>query len=462
MSQNNDLMRYQAREIERTLAAKKLRVRVTGGYMGHRLVVYELVKPPSVNLSAIQRQEEELALALGVQSCRIGRRDGCITVEIPRRNPVTVRLTRLWQELPTREPAAPLVGVDEQDTPLLLPLDSPNVGHALITGTTGSGKTVLARAMIASLALSNSVRDLGLILLDPKRRGYVPFVGLPHLVHDVIYEPDEALGVLAWAVSEMERRDREGVSPSISSGRGTPRLVVFIDELADLMLVAGEDLETRLSRLVQRGREAGIHVVACTQKPTAGVIGSITKANFPARLVGSVVDNIEAYHAAGIRNTGAERLLGKGDFLAIVAGSVVRFQAAYISESEISDLVTRLRGGRPACAKADRPVSGQMDGQAGLGRPDEGTILDFVKRFRERQRSAADAGNEPVNKKPPTEAMIEFALTELEEHGEVSQRAVRRFHQREYGTDCNPRRAQAAIDRALERRNGGTGDVSSN
>jgi S-DNA-T family DNA segregation ATPase FtsK/SpoIIIE len=279
-------------------------------------------------------------------------------------------------------------------------------------------------------------------------------------VHPVIHEPEEALGALAWAVEEMERRDRVWAREKIDRGKREkgkkgrkgeegqrwPRLVVFIDELADLMLVAGDEAEASLTRLVQRGREAGIHVVACTQKPTAGVIGSLVKANFPCRIVGRVTDTNDAYVASGISGTGAERLLGKGDFLVVAGGDVARMQGAYISEAEVRDLVTRLRGGRPVSGEASTPASEE--------------VLDFVARYRERRNGDARAGRGGHNKKPPTEEMIEFALAELAEHGEVSQRAVRRFHKATYHTDCNPRRAQAAIEKALERWNGKDEGVS--
>lgn len=358
-----DRLRWQAEVIERTLEAKKLPVRVPRGTCGYRLTVFELVKPANVDLAAVQRQEDELALALGVSSCRIGRRGGFVTVEIPRPDPLRVDLGRLMEGVPERPPFAPLVGIDDGNTPLMLNLRSPNVAHVLIAGTTGSGKTALARSMVAGLAMGNGVTELSLVLLDPKRRGYGVFAGLPHLAHPVIVEPEEALGALAWAVALMEERDRAGTS--------SPRVVVFIDELADLIMLGGEDLERALSRLTQRGREAGIHVVACTQKPTAQVIGSLVKANFPARLVGKVVDHNEAYQAAGIGGTGAERLLGKGDFIAVVGGDVTRLQAAWISEAEIERLVLRLRGGLPV-------APGTALGSA----PRNGRILDFVSRYR--------------------------------------------------------------------------------
>lgn len=370
MAKDEEMMRLQAREIERVLNAKNLMVRVVGGNQGHRLTVYHLTKPAHIDLAAVRRQEEEIALALHTSSCRIGRRGGYITVEVPCADPQPADLMPLL-EMVDVDGISPLVGVDEEGVPLLLPLASPNVAHALIVGTTGSGKTELARAMIASLSLSSPVYELGLMLIDPKRRGYAPFAGLPHLVHPIIYEPKEGLGALAWATAEMERRDRSGLSE--------PRLVVFIDELADLMLVESET-ETRLMRLVQRGREAGIHVVACTQKPTTSAIGSLVKANFPCRIIGKVTDTNDAYVASGISGTGAERLLGKGDFLVVAGGDVIRMQAAYIGEDEIARLVMRLRGGRRVeRAPADSAQS-------------PGRIIDFVERYRSKQQAEASDG----------------------------------------------------------------------
>lgn len=438
-----ELLNYQADGVERIFAAQGHDVRVVGGAVGPRLIVFHAVKPASVKLSSVMRMDEEIALGLGVATCRIARKGSRLTIEIPRRDSQTVRLTQLLDRAPERSGAA-VVGVDQENTPLLLPLNSPNIGHVLIAGTTGSGKTALARAMIAGLAVSHSVYELSLILIDPKRRGYAPFIGLPHLVHPVIHEPEEALGGLAWTVKELERRDRDG--------RSSPCLVIFIDELADLMQAAGDEAESNLTRLVQRGREAGIHVVACTQKPTASVIGSLVKANFPCRLVGRVTDTNDAYVASGISGTGAERLLGKGDFLVVAGGDVTRMQGAYIDEAEIEDVVTKLRGGR------------SVNGAGGEGGAVKGKLLDFVERYQNRRKGGDGAssgdGRGGHNKKPPTEAMVEFALSELMEHGDVTQAAIRNFHKREYGTDCNPRRARATIERTTERLNGKSERVS--
>jgi S-DNA-T family DNA segregation ATPase FtsK/SpoIIIE len=228
-----------------------------------------------------------------------------------------------------------ILGVDENGTPTLVRLSSPDVAHVLICGSTGSGKTVLARSMIASLVMHNSIRQLQMILIDPKGRGFGPFEGIPHLLCPILRESDEARGRLQWLVHEMERRDREGIT--------APRIVIFIDEFADLILVGGTQVEKAMTRLSQRGRQAGLHLVACTQKPMAAVIGSLVKSNFPVRAVGSVTSAEDARVATGLPGTGAEKLAGRGDFLLVNRGETLRFQAAHASDADILALVAGLQ-----------------------------------------------------------------------------------------------------------------------
>lgn len=328
---------HQAEKLEHVLAAYKVPARVPGGTVTPRLVRFQVQLPEGTKLSTVTNLTEELALWLGVPSTRVCRRNGELEVEIPRKHPGKVRLESLLAKLPKPPPGTALLGIGDEGAPLLLRLTSPEVTHVLVSGTTGSGKTVLARSMILSLATYHHAHDLGLVLIDPKGRGYGPLGGLPHLARPVATTAAEAISVLTWLVRLMERRDREGTN--------RPHLVCFIDELADLMLVAGSEIERLITRLTQRGRAAGIHVVACTQKPTAAVIGSLVKSNFPARIVGSVVSPEDAKVATGVKQTGAEKLLGRGDFLLVLKSATHRFQAAYAGAESIERLVERLRGG---------------------------------------------------------------------------------------------------------------------
>jgi S-DNA-T family DNA segregation ATPase FtsK/SpoIIIE len=233
----------------------------------------------------------------------------------------------LQQSLEGIPPCTAVLGVEESGQPLLLRLTASNVVHVLVAGTTGSGKTALARTMLASLMLRNQPADMQVVLIDPKGRGFTALAGLPHVRKQVFGDANAAAVELTRLVDEMERRDRQNISK--------PVLVVAIDELADLLQTGGKAADAALTRLAQRGREAGIHLLACTQKPSASLIGSAIKANFPLRLVGSVASRDEARYATGIADSGAEKLEGKGDFLLVTHGAATRFQAAWVSEEEL-------------------------------------------------------------------------------------------------------------------------------
>jgi S-DNA-T family DNA segregation ATPase FtsK/SpoIIIE len=320
----------QADCIEAVLARHKAHGYVQGGTVTPRFVQFTLRPHPDTKLNKITGLGEEIALALGCARVRIARDGARIHVEVPRRDPSPVRLLALQKSLVEVPAGAAVLGVEESGQPLLLRLPAPNVVHVLIVGTTGSGKTALARTMLASLALANRPADLQMVLIDPKGRGFAALNGLPHVTRRAFADSMAAAVELTRVVDEMERRDRQNISK--------PLLVVAIDELADLLQTGGKAAEAALTRLAQRGREAGIHLIACTQKPSASLIGSAIKANFPVRLVGSVASRDEARHASGITDSGAETLEGKGDFLLITRGEATRFQAAWIGEAELLEL----------------------------------------------------------------------------------------------------------------------------
>lgn len=333
-------LEMQADRIEAVLASHKVAGRVWGGTVTPRFIRFQVTTGMGTKVSKVSELAEELALSLGVASTRVYRQNGAIQVEVPREAPEAVRLGPLVERLARVPPVTAVLGVDQDGTPLLLRLASPDVVHVLVAGTTGSGKTALVRTLLASLALFNRQGAVQLVLIDPKGRGFAPLAGLPHVVGRVAATPAEGVQALTWLVTEMERRDRDGIS--------SPALVVGIDELADLLTTGGKAVEQALLRLAQRGREAGIHLVACTQKPAAAVVSGVLKANFPVRLVGSVASPEDARVAAGIAGTGAEKLTGRGDFLLVTKGAVTRFQAAYVAEGEVAEL----------CRRRPRPVAG--------------------------------------------------------------------------------------------------------
>ncbi len=349
-------LEFQSDRIEAVLAVHKVPARVTGGTVTPRWVRFQVLPAVGTKISKIKRLSEEMAAALDAPNCRVSRRGAAVAVEVPRDDPQPVRLMSLLCQLSDDEkgfpPVTAILGLAEDGAPLLIRLPSPDVAHILVSGTTGSGKTVLLRAMILSLALSNppAVRvgmgqGIAMVLIDPKGHAFRCFEGLPHLARPVIWRAEETIEALQSLVHLMERRsggNREGQNVVGSALPPSPGVVVVVDELADLLMVGGKVVQQALTRLTQRGREAGIHVIAATQKPTTDVLGPLIKANFPVRLVGKVTSASDARTATGWSGTGAERLMGRGDFLAVAEGRVIRFQAAHVSPSEIREMVRKI------------------------------------------------------------------------------------------------------------------------
>jgi S-DNA-T family DNA segregation ATPase FtsK/SpoIIIE len=333
----NRLLDYQADRIEQVLSAHRVPCRVLGGVVTPRWVRFEVLPALDARVSNVARLSEEIALWLGSRGVRIQRQGGRLHIEVPREESDMVRLLPLMARLRDVPRQTAVLGLDDGGVPLLLRLPSPEVCHVLVAGTTGSGKTALVRSLVVSLALHNRPGEVQIVVIDPKGRGYGALEKLPHLLRPVVRETCQAAETLDEMVEQMMRRDREGAHE--------PRLVVVIDEMADLVLAGGARVVQSITRLTQRGREAGIHVIGCTQKPTVEAIGSLVKSNFPVRLVGSVASAEDGRVASGLRASGAEKLMGRGDFLLVLKGEVVRFQAAYVSPEEVETAAQMVRRG---------------------------------------------------------------------------------------------------------------------
>lgn len=333
MAPDRRLLEAQADQIEAVLSRHQVPVQVTGGLVTPRFVKFEVSAGLGTKVNKVAALAEEIALALGCREVRIYRQARNIHVEVPRPEPEPVRLLPLCQGLNEVPPFTAVLGLEEGGAPLLLRLPAPDVAHVLIAGTTGSGKTALARTLLTSLAMHNDPEQLRLILLDPKGRGFGALRCLPHVQGEVAQSGEAMLAQLRALITEMEARDRAAVN--------RPLLVIAVDELADLLQTGGKAVEAMLTRLAQRGREAGMHLIACTQKPTASLIGGAIKANFPVRLVGAVASRDEARFASGMPNSGAEKLEGKGDFLLVAKGEPVRFQAAWLGPEDLAQVAGR-------------------------------------------------------------------------------------------------------------------------
>jgi S-DNA-T family DNA segregation ATPase FtsK/SpoIIIE len=310
-------------------------------------VQFHLTPALGTRLHRVQALADELAMALGTSQVRVSRQGGALHIEVPRPDPQPVRLVELCRRLPAVPLGSAVLGIADDGAPLLLRLPSPDVAHVLVAGTTGSGKTALVQSMVLSLALAHRRSQLQLVLIDPKGgRALEGLAGLPHLLRPVVVQPAAAAQALAELVAVMESRDAQRVS--------TPRIVVVVDELADLAMTAGKGVLEALARLAQRGREAGVHVLAATQKPAASLLGGVMKANFPVRLVGRVTSVEDARVASGVGGSGAARLGGRGDFVAVSAAGITRFQAAFVSPGDMAHLVARLQAGERGWEVVDR------------------------------------------------------------------------------------------------------------
>ncbi len=356
MSYRRRTLEMQADQIEAVLSKHKVSGRVEGGVVTPRFVQFRIHMDVGTKVKQVANLAEEIAMALGKREARVYRKGSAINVEVPRTKPEPVRLIPLSNRIAKAPPNTAVLGVEENGTPLLVRLTAPEVSHILIAGTTGSGKTALARTLLISLAMFNKPAELQIVLIDPKGRGFQPLANLPQVLGGVSRSPEDALERLRWVVEEMERRDHAGVS--------APVMVVAVDELADLLQTGGAETEASLTRISQRGREAGIHLVACTQKPTAELIGGAMKANFPVRLVGAVASRDEARYAAGIADSGAEKLEGKGDFLLVAKGETVRFQAAWIGPRDLAAVENAIHAGGAPERQWPDPHAAAKQGQA--------------------------------------------------------------------------------------------------
>lgn len=356
-------MMREARLIEGVLAQHGALCRVLPpphSYETSTLRVYRLQRAEGVGVNRVfglaDEVDEALTAARGEAiRCRVDRLP--LRLEVPRPDPQPPLLLPLLQGGLSRltERQGHLYGVVGESTgqvqrnsrarTTLLDLTHPNSPHLLVAGTTGSGKTNLLRGLALSLASFHTPHELALLLLDPKGVDFHPLARLPHLALPLLVDPMDAVAALERVVVELEERKRRSGSHAgmAHSPVQTPRLVLIIDELADLMDVAGKQVEASIKRILQVGRGLGIHVIGATQKPLASVIGSVVKANFPVRLVGKVASSDDARVASGLGGSGAERLPGLGSFLLVHGSELRRVQAYLLGDGELHRHVEQLR-----------------------------------------------------------------------------------------------------------------------
>lgn len=324
-----------------------------------------------VRVSQISALSRDLALALSAERLRIeapvpGR--SFVGIEVPNIHTTMVRLRPILESEAFQKVTSPLaigLGADVSGNPVIA--DLARMPHLLIAGTTGSGKSVCIAALTACLVMNNSPEKLNLALLDPKMVEMVRFNGLPHLLGKVETEIERMLSVLRWAIAEMDHRyrlleearvkDLDTYNQKMTRKKQPtlPRVVVMIDELADLMMSAPDQTEQCLIRLAQMARAVGIHLVVATQRPSTDVVTGLIKANFPARVSFTVATSVDS--RVILDTTGAETLLGRGDmlFLNPELGSPTRAQGAFVTDQEIDRIVTFWNKMRPVKPEQEAP-----------------------------------------------------------------------------------------------------------
>ncbi len=341
---------------------------VEPGYVEHQAPDGS-VSRSKVRVSQISSLANDLALALSAPAIRIeapvpGK--AYLGIEVPNRKPERVRLRPILESERFHSMGSPLaiaLGRDVAGESIVADLAS--MPHLLIAGTTGSGKSVCITALAACLAINNGPEQLRFVLIDPKRVELLRFNGLPHLMGKVETDLTRITGVLRWCTLEMDRRfklleaasarDVATYNRKILRRKGAealPRLVVMIDELADLMMLAPDATESALVRLAQMARATGIHLVVATQRPSTDVVTGLIKANFPARIACAVASSVDS--RVILDGPGAESLLGKGDmlYLAPEAAAPVRLQGVYVSDKELEGLIESWNSGAARAALA--------------------------------------------------------------------------------------------------------------
>ncbi len=349
-----------AERLGQTLQDFGINAEVVGWVAGPTVTLFKVDLPSGVRVNRVTALNDDLALALAAPGVRIFApipNTNYVGIEVPNRTRQTVLLSEVLE----RAPEGPLqiaIGKDVEGNAIVS--DLAKMPHLLIGGTTGSGKSVSINAMIMSILMRATPAEVRFIMVDPKRVEFTPYNGIPHLYVPVVTEPKEAASALAWGVAEMERRlkvfskvgarnisqfNAKVEAGAFDEGESKlPYIVIIIDELADLMMNVGKEVEFSISRIAQLARAAGIHLIVATQRPSTNVVTGLIKANITNRIAFNVASGIDS--RVILDTPGAENLIGLGDLLLSKPelAKPQRIQGCYVSEDEIFAVVEHLKG----------------------------------------------------------------------------------------------------------------------
>ena len=417
-----DMMR--SRKLEETLASFKVQARVVNVTHGPAISRFELELATGTKVNKVAELEKDIAYNMEATSIRIeapipGK--SLVGVEVPNRKVATVTLREVLSSERMQNAKSLLtvaLGKDIAGTPIVC--DLAKMPHMLIAGQTGSGKSVCINAIINSLLYRASPDEVRLILVDPKVVELQCYNGIPHLLIPVVNDPHKAAAALAWAVAEMmERYDKfaerkvrnlDGYNAVLGEHeKPMSRIVIIIDELADLMMVCKKDVEEYICRLTQLARAAGIHLIVATQRPSVDVITGLIKANIPSRIAFKTASYVDSRTI--LDRNGSEQLLGWGDMLYLPTGSFAptRVQGCFLSDEEVNRIVTHVRDANPSTYDPD--ILEKLE-QIQNGTNTEGTGADMIG-------GTADMGG---NDSSLFEQAVEYAIAD----GQISTSTLQR------------------------------------
>ncbi|MCM1506515.1 MAG: DNA translocase FtsK [Ruminococcus flavefaciens] len=417
-------MRSKADIIVNTLRSFKVEVKIRDILRGPSITRYEVQPGVGVQVKKIKNLEDDIALNLAAQGVRIeapvpGK--SVVGIEVPNENKDTVTIREMLSSPSFRSNTSKLtftVGKDIAGNIILG--DIAKMPHVIIAGTTGSGKSVCTRSIIMSILYNATPDEVRMILIDPKIVEFKVFDGIPHLLIPIVTDCKKAAGALNWAVNEMMRRYQifadvgandlksyNSYAEQIEDIQTMPQIVVFIDELADMMLVAGKEVEDYICRLAQMGRAAGIHLVIATQRPTTDVITGLIKANIPSRIALSVMSQVDSRTI--IDMAGADKLLGNGDMLYMPIGTSkpVRVQGCFASSKDINATLDYIKS----------QIQGEYDSD----------IMQAVDSFVPQTKGSSSSNDDYGNSVAVTdEDFIEKAIELAVNNGQISTSTIQR------------------------------------
>ena len=369
-----------AKILKDTLKSFNVQIREINYSRGPTVTRYELKPEVGTKVKSIANLVDDIALNLATSGVRIEApipNKPAVGIEVPNRHPEIVYLRDLIESpkfAESKSRVTACLGKDIGGNAICF--DIAKMPHLLIAGATGMGKSVCINSIIVSLLYKASPDEVKLILIDPKKVEFNIYKDIPHLYAPIVSDPKKAAGALASAVAEMERRfelienagvrNIDGYNQSIADDptqQKLPQIVIIIDELADLMMTAGKDVESCICRLAQKARAAGIHIIIGTQRPSVDVITGLIKANIPSRIACTVASQIDSRTILDM--AGAEKLIGRGDmlFAPVGASKPMRVQGAFVSDSEVEDIVNFVKSHNSA-AKYDASFISTMESSA--------------------------------------------------------------------------------------------------